>query len=621
MCGITGILGNADLSISRDMATCLSHRGPDGFGGYEGDLDNGNICLSQSRLAIVDIDGSWQPLKSEHGCVLVQNGEIYNHEIIKNKISNYSWQTSGDAESILALHRKYVFNNIKPAKTPTGIKVGSLFRTNDAHERGNSASKHKSWVSKLDGVWGFALWDPSSRELILCRDPIGVKPLFRTILPDGTLIFSSEIKSFYAHPDFVPKPDINALAVRLAYEYPLDYTTLFSNVTSVAQGTIETWSLDKDGRAVLTGLCRYNEEKISPEDYWDTKTGAKILLDTLYSSVEDRLMSDVPVGTVLSGGLDSSLLAVLAKQVSDNSGLETPECWTVAGNEENPDMLAAIDVAKSNDLEHHKLIIDKDKFWNTLPSFVWSGEDLDVSVLFWQPLFEKMSEKVKVGICGQGADELHAGYSRYKNLPKHAELIDQHLSLLGNFSIDESSVGVGQPWINTNFSAKHNFSNLGKSLQFEIDRGQLTNFQLRLGDRHSMAFGIEARVPFLSKKHRDASHRLPFDWKISNKGEKMALRAAADLTKLPKDIVSRPKLPAGTATTPNILNELISELTPHALEWANDYGRLTPILKNQPDMAIGLRIFHAMHFTDYRNGARKGSLLDIVDDVSDWNNL
>jgi asparagine synthase (glutamine-hydrolysing) len=206
-------------------------------------------------------------------------------------------------------------------------------------------------------------------------------------------------------------------------------------------------------------------------------------------------------------------------------------------------------------------------------------------------------------------------------LPKHAELIDQRLSLLGNFSIDESSVGVGQPWINTNFSAKHNFSNLGKSLQFEIDRGQLTNFQLRLGDRHSMAFGIEARVPFLSKKHRDASHRLPFDWKISNKGEKMALRAAADLTKLPKDIVSRPKLPAGTATTPNILNELISELTPHALEWANDYGRLTPILKNQPDMAIGLRIFHAMHFTDYRNGARKGSLLDIVDDVSDWNNL
>ena len=170
-------------------------------------------------------------------------------------------------------------------------------------------------------------------------------------------------------------------------------------------------------------------------------------------------------------------------------------------------------------------------------------------------------------------------------------------------------------------SAKENFSNLTDSLQFEIDRGQLTNFQLRLGDRHSMAFGVEARVPFLSQKHRDASHRLPMDWKISDIDEKMALRAAANLTNLPKDIVSRPKVPAGTATTPNIVNELISELTPHALEWADDYGKLSPILKNQPDMAIGIRIFHAMHFTDNINGIRKGSLMDLVDDVSDWKSL
>tara|TARA_B110000003_G_scaffold242823_1_gene250873 strand:- start:2015 stop:3880 length:1866 start_codon:yes stop_codon:yes gene_type:complete len=621
MCGIAGILGNADLSVSGSMATRLSHRGPDGLGGYEDVLANGSICLSQSRLAIVDIDGSWQPIKSEHGCVLVQNGEIYNHNKIKSNITNYSWQTSGDAETILALHRKFAFNNMKPAEIPSGKKVGELFRTGDADKKENNAFRHKNWISKLDGIWGFAIWDPSSRELILCRDPMGVKPLFRTLLPDGTLLFSSEIKSFYAHPDFVSKPDINALAVRLAYEYPLDQTTLFSGVTSVAQGTIETWSLDKDGKAVLTGICRYSKDEISPESFWDHRTGAKILLDSLQSSVDDRMMADVPIGMVLSGGLDSSLLAVLAKQSADNSGGQPPECWTVAGQEDNPDMIAAINVAQNNELKHHKLIIDKDKFWKTLPNFVWSGEDLDVSVLFWQPLFESMSKKVKVGICGQGADELHAGYSRYKNLSKHAQLIEHRLSLYGDLSIDECSIGAGQPWINSKFSAKENFSNLTDSLQFEIDRGQLTNFQLRLGDRHSMAFGVEARVPFLGQKHRDASHKLPMQWKISNDDEKMALREAANLTNLSKDIVYRPKVPAGTATTPNIVNELISELTPHALEWANDYGKLTPILKNQPDMAIGIRIFHAMHFTDNINGIRKGSLMDLVDDVSDWKSL
>ena len=621
MCGIAGILGNADMSVSGSMAARLSHRGPDGFGGYEDELPNGSVSLSQSRLAIVDVNGSWQPIKSEHGCVLVQNGEIYNHNKIKSQINNYSWQTSGDAETILALHRKFAFNNVKAANIPSGKKVGELFRTDDADKKGNNAFRHNNWVSKLDGVWGFAIWDPLSRELILCRDPMGVKPLFRTLLPNGTLLFGSEIKSFYAHPDFVSKPDINALAVRLAYEYPLDHTTLFSGVTSVAQGTIETWSLDKDGRAVLTGLCRYSKDKVSPETYWDPKTGAKILLDSLQSSVDDRMMADVPVGMVLSGGLDSSLLAVLAKQSADEYGGEAPECWTVAGHEDNPDMIAAVNVAQSNELKHHKLIIDKDKFWKTLPNFIWSGEDLDVSVLFWQPLFENMSKKVKVGICGQGADELHAGYSRYKNLTKHAQIINHRLSLFGDFSIDENSIGAGQPWINSKLSAKENFSNLTDSLQFEIDRGQLTNFQLRLGDRHSMAFGVEARVPFLSQKHRDASHKLPMDWKISDIDEKMALRAAANLTNLPKDIVSRPKVPAGTATTPNIVNELISELTPHALEWADDYGKLSPILKNQPDMAIGIRIFHAMHFTDNINGIRKGSLMDLVDDVSDWKSL
>ena len=109
---------------------------------------------------------------------------------------------------------------------------------------------------KIGRMWGFSLWDPKAKELILCRDPFGIKPLVRTQLSDGTLLFGSEVKTFRGHPDFTAKPDISALSVRLAYEYPLDQTTLFQGVTSVGIGTIETWSL-AEGKATLTGVAKY----------------------------------------------------------------------------------------------------------------------------------------------------------------------------------------------------------------------------------------------------------------------------------------------------------------------------------------------------------------------------
>jgi len=128
MCGITGILGNADSTVVSSMSGNLSHRGPDGFGSFESDLVVGSICLAQSRLAIVDINGSKQPIESEHNCILVQNGEIYNFQKIKSEIHNYPWKTSGDSETILALHRKYAYANKKTYEIPVGKKVGSLMK-------------------------------------------------------------------------------------------------------------------------------------------------------------------------------------------------------------------------------------------------------------------------------------------------------------------------------------------------------------------------------------------------------------------------------------------------------------------------------------------------------------
>jgi len=133
-----------------------------------------------------------------------------------------------------------------------------------------------------------------------------------------------------------------------------------------------------------------------------------------------------------------------------------------------------------------------------------------------------------------------------------------------------------------------------------------------------MAQALEARVPFLGMSHANLANKLPLSWRLSDKDEKMALRAAADLTTLPKEIVRRPKLPAGTATSPTLVSELITTLSDRASDWAKEYGALTRQLLDQPDMAIGMRIFHAMHLTETGPKQRKGDLLDVLDDVGPW---
>ena len=598
MCGIAGLLGNASLEDAISMASAIGHRGPDGSGDFQASVEqtDGSVAFSHARLSIIDLDGSQQPIHSDHGCVLMVNGEIYNHKKIKSELQDYPFRTAGDSETILALHRVHSWNQ------PTGD---------------NPAQRHVEWVSKLDGMWGFSLWDPSANELILCRDPFGIKPLVRTQLSDGTLLFGSEVKAFRGHPDFSAKPDISALAVRLAYEYPLDQTTLFQGVTSVGVGTIETWSI-VEGKATLTGVARYWKPQVNPSDNWNPSNNASLLLHSLSDSIQDRLMADVPVGIVLSGGLDSSLMAALAHDAADSVGKPTPECWTVADSEDNVDLQASIMVTENQDLGHHVHIMDENTMWKELPNFVWNGEDLDITVMFWQSVFQQMKGNVTVALCGQGADELHAGYSRYRNLPAHSNLVTSRMALSGKIDISEDDRGLGKPWSSESIMPEDNFANLSQTLEFEQNRGQMSNFQLRLGDRHSMAQAIEARVPFLGMSHAKLANQLPLSWRLSNDDEKMALRAAADLTSLPKEIIRRPKLPAGTATSPTLVSEIINSLSNRAEDWAKEYGVLSKQLLAQPDMAIGMRIFHAMHLTESGPKQRTGDLLDVLDDVGPW---
>lgn len=624
MCGIGALFGGADTAIVDRMLRLQQHRGPDGRHVWHDEA--ADLALGHARLSIVDLAGSDQPLHSDHGVTLVFNGEIYNHAALRQRHHAYAWRTSGDGEAILAEHRAAVAAPLAPPEPVKGAADGWLRRTADALRPGNPATAHVEWLQHLDGMFALALWDARRQELVLARDALGIKPLLRTMTADGHLLIASEAKAFRAHPAYTPRLDEAALVARLAWEYPLDQTSLLAGVTQVAPGTVETWRLDAEGRATLTGVARWHHERVAPAAAWDPDRQAAGLLGTLTQAVEDRLMADVPLGVILSGGLDSAMIAAVSHEAAEAAGQPVPTCYTVAEDETNPDWQAAEAVTSALDLHHVKHTMEPDAFWTDLPDLAWHGEDLDVTVVFFQPLFAAMGADVRVGLCGQGADELHAGYPRYRDLPGHAALVRRRLQgvahpiaahLLGETRagpVPNAPTGPGQPWQDHDLEPASTLDDLTSTLQFELTRGQLANFQLRLVDRHSMAHSLEVRVPFLGDVHREAANALPEAWKLGAL-EKPALRRAAALTDLPRSIVERPKLPAGTATSPGLLHELLDDLRPRTDELRQRYDRWGSLLSGQDELVLGLRLFEATHLEPAGADRPSGDLLSLLDDV------
>lgn len=592
MCGIAGVLGHPDAAILQRMNQLQQHRGPD-----ENDvwLDE-HVGFAHARLSILDLQSSQQPMTGAEGAVVILNGEIYNHQALRANNPSYPFQTAGDTEAVLAVHQAAKHRS----------------------SRGLTANDHATWLSTLDGMYAIALWDPASKELILARDPMGIKPLSKTMVGDS-MMFASEIKAFRADERHVPELDEVAMAARLVWEYPLDGTTLLKGVHQVRPGTVERWSLNQLNRAVLLDVAHIERQVLSPTPTWDPASNASHLLESFVSGVQQRLMADVPVGIVLSGGLDSSLVAAVAHEAAERAGQPVPECWTVAESEDNPDWMAAEVVASHHDLVHHQHLLEASAFDKRLPQLAWHGEDADVTVMFFHPLFEHMAHHVKVGLCGQGADELHAGYPRYGALPDHGQTLKQRMNALPehlNAALTNGGLSAEDGWYTSSHDPERITDDLQTMLNFELEHGQLSNFQLRLVDRHSMAHSLEVRVPFLGSEHRAASYALPEDWKRgAGREEKAALRQAADLTRLPKEIVRRPKLPAGRATSPSMLEQFLNERRSQTQELLEHYSQWSPVLKGQEELALGLGLFESLHLREDGHRRTKHSIDDLIAEV------
>ena len=276
-------------------------------------------------------------------------------------------------------------------------------------------------------------------------------------------------------------------------------------------------------------------------------------------------------------------------------------------------------VASHHDLVHHQHLLEPSAFEKRLPKLAWHGEDADVTVMFFHPLFEHMADHVKVGLCGQGADELHAGYPRYGALAEHGQTLKQRMDALPDrhkAALLNGELSSSEGWYTPMHDPEAITGDLQTMLNFELEHGQLSNFQLRLVDRHSMAHSLEVRVPFLGSDHRTAAYGLPEDWKRgAGREEKAALRQAADLTRLPKEIVRRPKLPAGRATSPTMLDQFLTERRSQTEELLDHYAQWAPVLKGQEELALGLGLFEALHLRDDGHLRTSHSIDDLIAEV------
>ncbi|HLZ60343.1 MAG TPA: asparagine synthase (glutamine-hydrolyzing) [Ktedonosporobacter sp.] len=550
MCGICGIYnGRSQEPVSpqlvEHMTRLIAHRGPDDNGSYF----DGPLGLGFARLSIIDLSGGHQPLCNETGDIwLVFNGEIWNYKTLRAELleKGHQFRTNSDSETIVHAYEEY------------GVDC----------------------VARLHGMFGLAIWDGPRKRLLLARDRAGKKPLYYTRV-NGDLAFASEIKSLLAHPQVKREADTQALADFLSVRYVPAPATLFANIYKVLPGH---WLLYEDGN-------------IREECYWDYTFGETQNLPMeeyiagikqhVHRAVEERMMADVPVGSMLSGGVDSSIISGIMSKLTDHKvktfavGFDHPEY---------SELPYARMVADHFGTDHHELVVKSSDLTQYWPLLTWHrdepvSEPSDIGVY----LISKLARQhVKVVLSGEGGDELFAGYPKYvvdwmakyyHVLPESVryQLILPMLERLP-YSLRKlkqaarnMSAPAPQRWMNWFgiFNGAMKEQLLSESTKASIDLDASREFRrwleknpqrddlssmlyldtkiwlpdnlLMKGDKMTMAASLEQRIPLLDYKLTEYAASIPSELKIKGfKAKYMLKRAFADF--LPEPILTRKKM-------------------------------------------------------------------------------
>jgi asparagine synthase (glutamine-hydrolysing) len=528
MCGIVGLAGIEDASLVRRMAEAVAHRGPDGEGFFVGD----GVSLGSRRLSIIDPAGSHQPIWNEDESVLtVFNGEVYNYRQLRPFLEKHGhgFRTAGDTETVVHLYEEY----------------------------GDAG------VHLLRGMFAYAVWDRRRRRLLLARDRLGIKPLYYAQV-GGTLAFASEVKALLAVPGLARGLDADALAQYLTLQYVPGPATILSAVRKLPPGHCLTW---QDGRAEIRqywDLVLDEGERRLDED-----TAADEFRELLEESIAHHQISDVPLGVLLSGGIDSAAVTALLARVS--SRVKT---FTVGfdGGAPEGELGAARVVARHFGTDHHEIVMGP-ALADALPDIVRMqdeplGDPAAVPTFF---ICRFAARTVKVVLTGEGGDELLGGYPRYgwlrlgerlrgwpgltgvagrlvRALPRAAQagrvvrrvgalasaapLEERHLTWVATLTDDrqrELSGGVG--WGPTSGVMRRLLHRVGDGdpvhdLMYLDFKTWLPDDVLVKTDRMSMAASIEARVPFLDHRLVEFTASLPAAMKVRSLGTKALLRRA-----------------------------------------------------------------------------------------------
>ena len=573
MCGIAGIAALDGRPVNAGpldaMLDLLRHRGPNDSGTFVA----GGVALGNRRLSIIDVEGGHQPMRgARESTVIVTNGEIYNYVELARELeaAGHSFKTKSDTE--VAAH---------------------------AYDRWGL-----DFLDRLDGMFALALWDGNARRLVLARDRLGEKPLYHAVA-DGLLIFASELSALRAHPAAPQELDPKALSTYLALEYVPAPACIISGVAKLEAGS----ALVMESQQIRQK--RYWELDPRPTDtpipYEESVRG---LRDRLDEAVRSRLVSDVPLGVFLSGGLDSSAIAAIAAR---HGALDT---FTIGFEESSFDERAyAREVSDRIGSTHHELVLTGDRMPGLVPRL---GDLLDeplgdASIIPTTLLSDFTRETVTVALGGDGGDEMFGGYpmhQAHRVAPTVRALPSPALRLLAagarrlpvshrNFSFGFKAstflkgAGAAPPlnharWM-CSFSPEEQRRLLTPTMWEAAGRGTaafepienawrrsdgappgararhldavtyLPGDILTKVDRASMSASLEVRAPFLSPDVVQFAFSLPDGYHMRRLTGKRLLRdAVADL--LPRDVLSRPKKGFGIPVA-RWLNGSLRELT------------------------------------------------------------
>jgi asparagine synthase (glutamine-hydrolysing) len=552
MCGICGIYDFTgdpiDRALIHRMKFALNHRGPDG----EGEFFDKEVGLGHRRLSIIDVDGGAQPIANEDGTIhVVFNGEIYNFIELRQELQQYghSFKTHSDTEIIVHAYEQW------------GLAC----------------------VKRFNGMFAFALWDANTRELVLARDHLGIKPLYYVTL-GNQLLFASEIKALLQYPNFPRELDMDALAELFTFRYVPSPKTLFKGILKLPPA--HTLVVSPGG----IRLARYWDWVPSQRKIVNENELIEEYQDLLEDAVKLQLRSDVPLGLFLSSGVDSGmLLAIMSKHT--NKPVQT---FTIGfeGGENTNEIEDAKGMAQMFGADHYFQMLGPDDYTKYYERYMLDleepvGNETAAAFYFVAKL---AGQHVKVTLTGQGADEPWAGYDRYKGI-KLSELYSRfpgvvtsglaHLVPMlpgrmerfkrGVLSLSEPDMltrfakvysffsaemkaqlyrgSLRQAFSEDPFGTRHALSRLQGEVghlsplaqMLYIDtRANLPDDLLMVGDKTSMANSLEARVPFLDYRLVEFIESLPPSLKLKGFNGKYLHKKAAEKW-LPKTIVHRQK--------------------------------------------------------------------------------